>query len=83
VRHSRRSCRAWVGRTATRPGVVAAAVGRCLPAAIQTVDERWPAADEETKRDLAVKRETVTPFWWALKTWARVRRVGGPLVKYA
>ena len=25
-------------------------------------------ADEATKRDLAVRRDTVTPFWWGLRT---------------
>jgi hypothetical protein len=31
-----------------------------------------PPADDETRADLAVKRETVTPFWWALKTLLKV-----------
>ena len=29
-------------------------------------------ADDETRADLAVKRETVTPFWWALRTLLKV-----------
>ena len=29
--------------------------------------------DEETKKNLAVRRETVTPFWWALKTLLKYR----------
>lgn len=39
----------------------------------------WPTppppdhADEATRKDLAVKRETVTPFWWALRTLLRYR----------
>lgn len=31
-----------------------------------------PPADEATEKDMAVKRETVTPFWWALKTLFKV-----------
>jgi hypothetical protein len=30
-------------------------------------------ADDETRADLAVKRETVTPSWWGLKTLLKVR----------
>ncbi|EFN51572.1 hypothetical protein CHLNCDRAFT_140061 [Chlorella variabilis] len=29
--------------------------------------------DEATEKDMAVKRETVTPFWWALKTLFKYR----------
>ncbi|KAL4428045.1 hypothetical protein ABPG75_002134 [Micractinium tetrahymenae] len=29
--------------------------------------------DEATRKDLAVKRETVTPFWWALRTLLKYR----------
>lgn len=30
-------------------------------------------ADEATRKDLAVRRETVTPFWWALRTLLKYR----------
>ena len=29
-------------------------------------------ADEETRKDLAVKRDTSVPFWWALRTLLKV-----------
>lgn len=29
-------------------------------------------ADEATRRDLAVRRDTVTPFWWGLRTLLKV-----------
>lgn len=31
-------------------------------------------ADEATRADLAVRRDTVTPFWWGLKTLLKVGR---------
>ena len=43
-------------------------------------------ADEETRKDLAVRRDTSVPFWWALRTLLKVSdacciigRVGGLL----
>ena len=33
-----------------------------------------PCADEATRADLAVRRDTVTPFWWGLKTLLKVGR---------
>ncbi|PRW20409.1 P-loop containing nucleoside triphosphate hydrolase [Chlorella sorokiniana] len=30
-------------------------------------------AEEETQRDLAVRRDTVTPFWWGLRTLLKYR----------
>ncbi len=34
---------------------------------------RHELADEATRADLAVTRETVTPFWWALRTLLKYR----------
>ena len=35
-----------------------------------------PTADDATRADLAVRRDTVTPFWWGLKTLFKVRGGG-------
>ncbi|WPT13868.1 ABC transporter G family member 50 [Picochlorum sp. SENEW3] len=35
--------------------------------------QKTSTLDEQTKKDLAVKRDTVTPTWWALKTLFKYR----------